>query len=103
MGHGEMTVEEVKKHVRKYYVVFSALLGLTIVTDAISYLHLPIFQAVLLAMAVASMKGGLVAAYFMHLMDEKKIIYSLLWLTVILFGFCMLIPLFTLHGTQITY
>ncbi|NBX67395.1 MAG: hypothetical protein EBR01_00360 [Proteobacteria bacterium] len=103
MGHGEMTVEEVKKHVRKYYVVFGALLGLTIVTVAISYLHLPIFQAVLLAMAVASMKGGLVAAYFMHLMDEKKIIYSLLWLTVILFGFCMLIPLFTLHGPQTTY
>ncbi len=98
MSHGEMTVEEVKKHVKKYYVVFGALLCLTVITVGISYLHLPIFQAVLLGMAVASLKGGLVAAYFMHLIDEKKIIYSMLWLTVVLFAFCMLIPLFTLHG-----
>lgn len=98
MGHGEMTVEEVKKHVKTYYVVFGALLGLTIITVGISYLHLPIFQAVLLAMAVASVKGSLVAAYFMHLISEKKVIYSILWLTVVLFAFCMLIPLFTLHG-----
>ncbi len=100
MGHGEMTVEEVKKHVKKYYVVFGALLCLTIVTVGISYLHLPIFQAIVLAMIVASMKGGLVAAYFMHLIDEKKIIYSMLWLTLVLFAFCMLIPLFTLRGIQ---
>ncbi|MBM4303315.1 MAG: hypothetical protein FJ112_03190 [Deltaproteobacteria bacterium] len=99
MSHGEMTVEEVKKHVKKYYIVFGALLCLTIVTVGISYLHLPSLHAIILAMIVASMKGGLVAAYFMHLIDEKKIIYSMLWLTLVLFGFCMLIPLFTLHGS----
>jgi len=99
MSHGEMTVEEVKKHVKKYYIVFGALLCLTIVTVGISYLHPPSLHAIILAMIVASMKGGLVAAYFMHLIDEKKIIYSMLWLTLVLFGFCMLIPLFTLHGS----
>ncbi len=98
MSHGEMTIEEVKWHLRGYYIVFGALLCLTVITVAISYLHLPIHLAILLAMAVASVKAGLVAAYFMHLISEKKIIYSMLWLTLILFIFLMLIPIFTLHG-----
>ena len=96
MGHGAMTVEEIKRHLKGYYIVFGSLLCRTAVTVWISYLHLPIVQAVILAMAVASVKGGLVALYFMHLISEKTVIYSVLGLTLVLFIFLMLVPVFLL-------
>ena len=89
-----MTAEEVKKHVRGYYVVFGALLFLTIVTVAVSYLHLSVLGAVLVALAVASTKGTLVALYFMHLISEQKIIYWTLALTGVLLVFLMMISVY---------
>jgi len=79
------STEEIRKHVKIYIAVFAALLFLTVVTVAISYLHLSTLPAVLLAMAVALVKGSLVALFFMHLSDEKKIIYRTLTLTGVLF------------------
>ena len=81
MAHGNMTTEEIKKHVRGYYIVFAALLCLTAVTVGISYLHLPLLPAVILALAVAITKGSLVALYFMHLISEKTVIYAILGMT----------------------
>ncbi len=91
MGHGAMTADEVRKHIRTYICVFSALLFLTVVTVAISYLKLSTGPAVALAMAVASVKASLVALYFMHLSNEKKIIYASLILTLVLFAVLMMI------------
>ena len=52
--------------------VFLALVGLTIVTVASSYL--PLGNAELfIAMGVASVKAGLVAVYFMHLRYDKPL------------------------------
>ena len=82
---GSMPIEEVKKHVRVYLGVFVALLILTGVTVWVSYFHLPIGYAVLVALAVASLKGAMVALFFMHLSHEKKIIYSSLLLTLVFF------------------
>ena len=82
---GVMPVEEVKKHVKTYVGVFAALLILTAVTVWVSYFHLPIGYAVIIALAVASVKGSLVALFFMHLSHEKKIIYGSLLLTAIFF------------------
>ena len=48
---------DIDKHVRIYISVFVALMVLTIVTVAISYLHLPLFWAVTLALVVAAIKG----------------------------------------------
>lgn len=90
-GH---TPEEIKKHVKTYIMVFSALLFLTIVTVGISYIHLPVHQAILLALLVASIKASLVALFFMHLSAERKIIYSTLALTGVLFVFLMSISLY---------
>lgn len=89
MGHSP---EEVKKHVRIYIAVFAALAVLTVVTVAISYLHLPFPAAVALGLFVASVKGTLVAAFFMHLLSEKKIILYILGLTVFFFVVLLLIP-----------
>ncbi len=94
MGGHQMTAEEVKKHVKGYYMVFGALLVLTVVTVAVSYLHLSIFGAVVVALIVASTKGTLVALYFMHLISEEKIIYWTLGLTGVLLFFLMMITVY---------
>lgn len=76
---------DIKKHVRSYILVFATLMVLTFVTVAVAYLHLSIGQAVIVAMIIATIKGSLVAAYFMHLISEKKVIYWVLGLTAFLF------------------
>jgi len=78
--------EHVRAEIRKYLMVFGALAVLTVITVAISQLHLPTGQAILLALAVAIVKGSLVAAFFMHLLSERKLIYAVLVLTVFFFG-----------------
>lgn len=88
-GHSK---EEIQKHVRTYLVVFVALGALTAVTVGVSYLHLPIHLAVIVALFVASIKGFLVAAYFMHLISEKKIIGLILLMTALFFLLLLIIP-----------
>lgn len=79
MSHG---AEDIKKTVRSYIMVFVALMVLTVITVAISYLHLPsTFQRVGLALLVAGVKGSLVALIFMHLKAERTFIYFTLALT----------------------
>jgi len=82
---------DVKKEVRTYILVFIALGILTIVTVGLSYLSVGIALAVTLALIVATVKGTLVASFFMHLAHEKKIIYGILLLTVFFFAFMMLL------------
>lgn len=86
---------EISKHVRTYIMVFVALMVLTLVTVGVSYLHLSTGPAIALALVIATVKGSLVAAYFMHLMSEKKLIYWVLALTVVFFVFVMVGPLLT--------
>ena len=85
-----MTVEEIKKHVRVYVMVFAALAVLTVVTVAVSYLDISILPALIVALIIACVKGGLVAGYFMHLISEKKVIAWVLIVTVV-FLICMFI------------
>jgi cytochrome c oxidase subunit 4 len=86
---------DIDRHVRVYITVFVALMVLTIVTVAISYLDLSIGMAVTVALLVATIKGGLVACYFMHLISEKKLIYAVLALTVAFFIPLMVLPVLT--------
>lgn len=74
----ETEAAHVREHVRVYLMVFGALIVLTGVTVAISYLHLATPLAIAVAMLVATVKVGLVAGYFMHLISEKKVIIWLL-------------------------
>lgn len=84
--------EAIQAETRRYIMVFAALATLTMVTVAVSYLDLSIGLAVTLAMIVATVKGSLVAAYFMHLLDERKMIYAILALTAVFFIFLMVVP-----------
>src|SRR5687768_17947892 len=86
---------DIDKHVRVYLTVFVALMVLTIVTVAISYLDLSVPIAVAVALFVATVKGALVAGYFMHLIAEKKLIIAVLALTVVFFVALMALPVLT--------
>lgn len=77
--------ENIDQQVRRYVMVFGALAVLTVLTVAVGYLRLPIGAAVALGLAIAAVKGGLVAGYFMHLFSERKVIYYLLAITVVFF------------------
>ena len=87
--------DDISKHVKTYFMVFGALMVLTIVTVGVSYLHLPVHQAILVALFIATIKGSLVALFFMHLNHERKLIYWVLMLTVVFFFVLMLVPLST--------
>jgi cytochrome c oxidase subunit IV len=86
---------DIDRHVRIYITVFVALMVLTIVTVAISYLHLSVPIAVTVALLVATIKGSLVACYFMHLISEKKLIYAVLALTLAFFIVLLALPALT--------
>jgi len=86
---------DIDRHVKVYITVFVALMVLTIVTVAISRLHLSVPIAVTVALLVAIIKGSLVACYFMHLISEKKLIYAVLALTVAFFAVLLALPVLT--------
>lgn len=87
--------QEFKKHIRTYVLIFVALLALTIVTVTISSFHLSVPAAITVALIIATIKGSLVACYFMHLISEKKLIFLALIITVIFFIALMWLPIFT--------
>ena len=89
---------DIDKHVRIYITVFVTLMALTIITVAVSYLHLPLPIAVTVALLVATIKGSLVACYFMHLISEKKLIYAVLALTAVFFVALLTLPVVTVHN-----
>ena len=89
------SAEDLKKHVRAYILVFVSLMVLTVVTVAVYYVHLPVPAAIGVALLIASVKGSLVACYFMHLISEKKLILWVMALTVAFFVVLLLVPMFT--------
>jgi len=63
-------------------MVGATLLVFTGVTVALSYVHFATQKAnIAVAMLVATFKAGLVAAIFMHLAAEKRLIYRILIFT----------------------
>lgn len=77
---------DIEASVRKYLIIFVALLVGTVVTVLASYIKFDNHAMNIgLALAIASVKAFLVAGYFMHLMSEKKMIYSILVATVFFF------------------
>ncbi|MBI2387915.1 MAG: cytochrome C oxidase subunit IV family protein [Elusimicrobia bacterium] len=74
--------DEHRPNVGLYVKVFLALMVLTLITVAISKVHLPRPQAVALGLFVAAIKASLVGALFMHLWGENKLIHRALWLTI---------------------
>ena len=85
--------EDVKKHIKLYWTIGGALLVLTVVTVAVSYIEFAVPMAVTVALIIAITKGSLVASYFMHLIGERRAIYAALILTAVFFMVLLSIPL----------
>ncbi len=92
-GHGHVgghdhhdSPEAIAREKRKYMIVFGMLGILTVVTVLITRIDMPKAMAIAVALAIALVKGSLVAAYFMHLISERRLVYAVLALTVFFFG-----------------
>jgi len=90
------SAEDIKKHVKVYIMVFAALMVLTVVTVGVAYLALAVPLAFTVALIIATVKGSLVASYFMHLVSEKSPIYWTLLVTAAFFLVLMFVPLFAM-------
>ena len=86
---------DIGKHIRVYMIVFASLLVLTVVTVGVFYLKLSVPMAITVALIIATIKGSLVACYFMHLLSEKKLIFMVLTLTVAFFVTLLFLPVLT--------
>ena len=87
------SIADIKKHVRVYITVFISLAILTVITVAVSYIEMNMTLTVTVALFIATVKAGLVASYFMHLISEKKLIYSVLIVTAVFFFAMMFLVL----------
>lgn len=81
-AHDEHAAHDVSKHIRAYLMVGLTLIVFTAITVALSYVNFGTQKAnVAVALLVATFKAGLVAAIFMHLSSEKRMIYRILIFT----------------------
>jgi caa(3)-type oxidase subunit IV len=91
--------EAIRKSIRTYLMIGAALFAFTVITVAVNQVHLAIPLAITVALIIATIKGSMVAAVFMHLSHEKMWIYGALVLTVIGFIVLMTVPSFTVHDS----
>lgn len=68
---------------RTFVLVWAALLALTAATVAIARGRLLADYSVLAALGIASLKAGLVLAFFMHLKYESRVLQGMALLTVL--------------------
>jgi cytochrome c oxidase subunit 4 len=91
-------------HVRRYLFVFYALIVGTVITVAVSWMHIPsVPLTIAIALFIACVKGFLVAGYFMHLMSERKMIYGILLATVFFFGSLMYLTVWSMHPESLVH
>ena len=75
---------DVSQHVKKYLLVGLVLIVFTAMTVFLSYVDFGNRKAnIAVGMLVATFKAGLVAAIFMHLSAERKLIYRILIFTAL--------------------
>jgi cytochrome c oxidase subunit IV len=97
----EHSIADVKKHVRTYLIIGAALMFGTLLTVWASLIHFESREInIAVALLIACTKGFLVAGFFMHLISEKKMIYSVLGFTVFFFVALMFLTLWSMaHGS----
>ncbi|MBC8256601.1 MAG: cytochrome C oxidase subunit IV family protein [Candidatus Marinimicrobia bacterium] len=92
-----MSGKDFTEHILHYRNIFIYLLIGTALTVGASYMDFNVSNsiagAVFVGLTIATVKGYLVAANFMHLNSEKKLIHWILLLTVFFLGLLLLIPL----------
>jgi caa(3)-type oxidase subunit IV len=68
-------IEQLKKHIKLYWMVGGALFVLTVVTVAVALIPFGVVGHMVVGLSIAALKAAMVAAIFMHLNAEKKFIY----------------------------
>ena len=98
---------DVSKHVRGYLIVFGALLIGTVLTVWASHFHFGNKESnvgnIVVALVIACTKAFLVAGYFMHLISEKKMIYSILGFTAFFFAGLVFLTLWSMNPNSIIH
>lgn len=80
------TPETFDSYARRCWVVLAAVIAVTLIMVGSSYLPMPSRGAsIALILSAAAVNAGLVAAYLMHIITEKKTIYAVLAFTAIFF------------------
>jgi len=90
---------DIKKHLKVYIGVFVALLVGTIITVAVSRVNLGHAGNITLALIIAVLKAFLVAGFFMHLVSEKKPIYTILVFTAFFFVGLMALTIWSMNDS----
>ena len=98
---------DVSKHVRGYLIVFGALLIGTVLTVWAARFHFGSKDSnvgnIVVALIIACTKAFLVAGYFMHLISEKKMVYSILGFTAFFFAGLMFLTIWSMHPESIIH
>jgi len=95
---------DIHQSVRRYILVFVALLIGTVITVLAAKVDLgsPTINIVV-ALIIASAKAFLVAGYFMHLISEKKMIYSILAFTAFFFAGLMYLTIWSMEPGSLVH
>lgn len=98
-GHDDHNSPEyIQKTIKKYLAVGGILFGGTVLTVAMYYVHIPsVAITIAVALLIASVKAGFVAGVFMHLSDERKMIYGVLLCTVFFLIGLMALTIWAMH------
>ena len=89
--------DDVSKHIRGYMLIGGTLILGTVLTVLASYVNLGHHWNIVLALVIATVKASLVALYFMHLISEKQLIYTVLGFTAFFFIGLMFITMAAYH------
>jgi cytochrome c oxidase subunit IV len=96
------TVEEMRHHIRRYLIVGVALAIGTALTVWASLINFGSREInIVVALLIASVKGFLVAGFFMHLISEKKMIYMVLSFTTFFFTGLLFLTLWSMAHDNI--
>ena len=88
---------DVSKLIRGYLIIGGTLIIGTVLTVLASFIDLGHHWNVVLALVIATVKASLVALYFMHLISEKQLIYTVLGFTAFFFLGLMFITIAAYH------
>ena len=89
--------DDVSKHIRGYLIIGATLLVGTVLTVLASQMDLGHGWNIVLALVIATVKASLVALFFMHLISEKQMIYTVLAFTAFFFIGLMFITIGAYH------
>lgn len=85
--------EEIRKHTRTYLMVGGLLILFTFITVAVAYIPFSTAGHFVVGLSIATFKAALVAYVFMHLNDERRLVYIFLIVSAVFFIALMFLTL----------